>query len=81
MIELKLCKDCKHYRGERPKKYAKCHHPSQYTVSLVTGELTYQPEYSFCSTQRLTTVQSQCGPSGAWFEQTEYEPKGIMKRT
>lgn len=73
MSELKLCKDCKHFRGVRPRKYSTCQHPNQYATSPVTGEVEYQPKYSFCETQRITIEESQCGPNGKWFEPAQEE--------
>lgn len=73
MSETKLCKDCKHLRvaNNSNHMYAKCHAPSQYTTSIVTGERIYAPKFSFCTIQRISDDMHTCGESARWFEQKE----------
>jgi hypothetical protein len=69
MTEIKLCKDCKHYKKdwithliERSDKFDKCLNPIFLHVNRVTGKRT--TEGKFCDVQR----DYDCGRDGKYWE-------------
>ncbi len=95
MSELKLCKDCKHYRPAQSCYMAgipdACMHPDMLELDPVHGRQVFKAGYS-SSRPHYQRKQGACGMDAKRFEQApppepeppeviEYEPKGIMKRT
>lgn len=57
--DLKLCKDCDHFRlNKDDKKYSKCGN----TIELVFGEPA-----EYCEVERKARMDNRCGPEGKYF--------------
>jgi len=62
MCDIKLCKNCKHYRN-RLLSSINCIHPKNIKIDLVRGK----DEVQF-SNNYLRTYDYKCGKKGKWFE-------------
>jgi hypothetical protein len=71
MNDVKLCKNCKHFRRDNilwwQLDFAKCKAPQNEKKDLISGKITYRVKY--CESQRSVSDDPfSCSASGQWFE-------------
>jgi len=65
MSEIKLCRDCKHRKGQLGSQFYKCIAPQNQEINCVSGYIGVKHLTYCCGLRRDSWL---CGPKGGWFE-------------